>query len=229
MRRRALIGSSVFLVIAASCGSAPTSAPTPSATFDMTKYRSTDPLAEALDRSVLTSADLAKISVRATEVPAGAGPRPRPSGPLNVDGIAATLVRGDVLRPVLSKAKVGAYHQYSVGAGTVLGIRAIAFDRVRAAQAFSDALIAATPGIKAKAHPALHVGVLQVRTLQNPVAAQPGGPARENAASYAVYASGVEYFVSFVGPPDAVRDDRVLAVLKAQDEKYQRSKNELGA
>jgi hypothetical protein len=219
----------VCLAAVTACGSARTSAPTatPTPAFDFAKYKSDAPIALALDKSVLTVGDLATAAVKATEIPPGTGPRPRPAGPLNVDGVAATFARADALRPALAKAKAGAYHQYSVGAGTILGVRAVAFDGEESARRFVSALVAATPGIKVTDHPDEHVGVLPLRTFKNPVP-QPGSPSREQVGTSVAYANGVVYFVSFVGPPGMVTDDRVLTVLRAQDAKYQDVKVEYG-
>jgi hypothetical protein len=232
MKRCALLTLSVCVAFTA-CGNARTSAPaaSPAPAPDFATFKSNAPIALALDKSILTVGDLATVAVKATEIPPGSGPRPRPAGPLNVEGLAATFARADALKPALAKAKAGAYHQYMIGtpdSGTILGIRAVAFVNVDATRAFVEALTAATPGIKATDHPEVHIGMLPVRTYRNPVPPQPGGPSREQVGSLVGYSNGVMYFVSFVRPPGTVKADEVLSVLKAQDDKFQRVKGKLG-
>jgi hypothetical protein len=235
-RRRPGVGVLVAAVLAAAglagCGDGESAAvrasaspgASPSAASDFARYRSDLAVARGLDQSILTVRELTAAGLEATEIPPGAGARPRPAGPLNIDGLVATLVRGDALRPALAKASGGAYHQYAIGpsspGGTVLGIRAIRFDGLEAARSFVDALVGATSGIKATERPDQRLGALPVRILRNPVA-QPSGAQLENAGSSVTYGNGVVYLLSFVGPQGSTSDDRVLEVLRAQDGKYQ--------
>jgi len=237
MRFSALI-LAVGLVFAA-CGSSSkkaatttttTTAPT-TTTSTTVVLKSDSKVAAALDASILSAQQVqATLGLSASPTAytgTAAAPGP-PQGPLSLDGVAKVFPDPSY-KGLLQQgnASVGDNRSYLVPAGSsgyVLNILAVKFAAAKSGGLFAQSatLVATTfGGAKATQHPEVKVGTTPGAVLVVP----PSGTSQaETVVIASLYADGVYYLISTSAPPGAIKDATVIAVLKAQDAKYQGQK-----
>jgi hypothetical protein len=243
MHRVAVAGFVCAALVFGACGdsNSSTATPTPSAVADPAapattiaddRLRSTDRVAVALDRSILTPTDLAGVGITALPAPASG---PGLLGPLTTEGIAAHFpIPGQDVKGRLEQAAArgGASQRYNIGApgapGPILTIIAVSFPTSNSARSFLQDLRAITPGLSMTEHAEDSVGVAPIVIDRFQPHVPAGTPPIEVSAAPAVYAGGVVYFVELGGPPGAIPDARVLDLLRLQDKKYQTDRSALG-
>lgn len=212
--------------------SGPNIAPAPTAPDP--RHRSEDPIAVALDRSIVTPADIAPKGLEVKEAPAVL----EPQGAVNVDGIVASLGSfGEVLRLPLEQAnaKVGGRRRYELVrasngplGGPIVSVVAVRFPSggsPSAIPSFAQSLVRSNPTGQTTAHSEATIGVIPVQVFRFPNTPSAG---LEQLGVVSGYPSGVAYIVQVFAPAGTVTDKDVIALLQAQDDKFQAVKAQLG-
>jgi hypothetical protein len=173
------------------------------------------------------------MGLKAAPTQEAAGPTATAQGPLTEQGILSVLPNSAVYKPIYDKAGggVGANVLYHAASPKVdIDILAIKFASQQGGQSFVQqaAGIATTLAQgKATPHPEMGLGVLPA-SQQAIIRVPPGpltDPTNETIVTDILYANGVDYLLTLMGPPGAVTDAQVIALAKAQDAKYQFSKS----
>jgi hypothetical protein len=243
-RMRVVVALSVVALTAgAACSSGtasttstqpPTTASAPTTTLPAS-LKSDRPGAVLLHRTLLTAAELATTTTTVSDY-IGDANNPTPvQGAISVDGIISILpseVAG-LYRDSLSKsgAKFGANRTYQANPGPVIDLLAIKFEDGEKGKIFVEAastVAISLGGAKSTVHPEVSFGLVPVTVLRVPPF--PGStPLWETVAVGALYADGVSYLISVLGPAGSVSDAEALRMLAAQDAKYQSLKAEIAA
>lgn len=199
---------------------------------------STDKVAVQLNRSLLSAAEVQRalaLSVPPTQE--AAGPTATAQGPLTEQGLLSVLPNATVYKPIYDKAAggVGANVLYHAATPKLdIDILTAKFATQAGGQSFvKQAADIATTFAQGKAtqHPEMGLGVLPA-TLQVVIRVPPGpltDPTNETIITDILYANGIDYLMTLMGPPGAVTDAQVIALAKAQDAKYQSLKGSFGA
>jgi hypothetical protein len=206
---------------------ASTTAPGPSA--------STDPVALALNTSLLTPAEVQRAlslpSQPSMETP---GATATAQGPLTETGLLSVLPGSAVYKPVFERAggSVGANATYHSGKLDI-DVAAIKFSSPTGAQGFMEQVISLATVLargQARPHPELDAGVLPTR--DRVVVRVPPSPIadadKETVATALVYSNGVFFLASLIAPPGSITDQQVIDLAKAQDAKWRAARAQLG-
>jgi hypothetical protein len=199
---------------------------------------STDKVAVQLDQSLLSAAEVARaLALPAPPTKEAAGPTATAQGPLTEQGLLSVLPNAAVYKPIYDKAAggVGANVLYHASTPKLdIDILTAKFATQAGGQSFvtqaSDIATTFAQG-KATPHPEMALGVLPA-TLQAVIRVPPGpltDPTKETIITDILYADGIDYLMTLMGPPGAVTDAQVIALAKAQDAKYQTLKASFGA
>jgi hypothetical protein len=202
---------------------------TTAATTTTTAALSSDSaMAKALDGSILSGQQVQatlKLSAEPTEYKGTDAAPPPPQGPLSQAGIIK--VYPEAYKGLLeqSTAKDGANKTFLMPQGFVVNILAVKFPTVDAGGAFvkgATDLATTFAGGKTTAHSEVTgIGTLPVAVLRVP----PQAPStNETVVVSALYDNGVYYQISATAPPNAVPDELLIGLLKAQNAKYQAAK-----
>lgn len=210
-----------------------TTAPT-STTSTTAALKSESAVAVALNDSILDGQKLQaalELSAQPGPFPGTATAPPPPQGPLTLDGVAK-VYPSDAYKGLLenAKASVGANKTYLIPSGYVVNILAVKFPTGADAGTFvkSAGEVATTfGGAKVNAHPELKVGLAPEGSVI--VVPPASGATNENVVASAFYAEGVFYQVSASAPPGTIKDDVIIAILKAQDALYKAKKASIPA
>lgn len=241
VKRTAWAAVVACLVALPGCSDSKGAAPSPSGknvapppTAPDPRHRSDDPIAVALDRSIVTPADVAPKGLEVKESPAVL----EPQGPVNVDGLVAALGSfGEVMRLPLEQAnaKVGGRRRYELVrpsngplGGPIVSVVAVRFpsgSNPAAIPSFAQSLLRSNPAGQTTAHSEATIGVIPVQVVRFPNTPSAG---LEQLGVVAGYASGVAYIVQVFGPTGSVADKDLIALLQAQDDKFQAVKAQLG-
>ena len=253
--RRSLVAGVLLLGVLATgaCGSsskkaAPTTtvAPTTSTTAATTtttaagasSYASTDPVAIALNNTLLTATEVQQVlklpAVPGQEQP---GPNSTPQGPLNENGVLNVLPSAAVYKPLYDQAGggVGANVTYHLTSEKLdVGVLTVKFATAGGGQSFiqkATGLVTTIAQGKPSPHPELGIGVLPPN-MQEVIHIPPSAiadPTNETVVIDFLYANGVAYLVDTVAPPGSITDQAIIGLAKAQDAKYQAHKASIGA
>jgi hypothetical protein len=189
---------------------------------------SNDPVARALNNSLLTEAETqAALGLAGALTPEIPGPTATPQGPLNEQGILSVVPNAAVYKPIYEGAGggVGANATYHASSPKLdVDLLAVKFATQQGGQSFvQQELNLATTLAQGKAtpHPEMHLGVLP--SEQQIVVRVPPGPltgTQETVLTDILYANGSYYLLAVMGPPGAVTDAQIIALAKKQDAKY---------
>ena len=202
-------------------------------TIDASKLKSNDPVAQALDKSIVSLAELKQSGIQAPITDYVELPVPT-QGPINLDGLVVALT-SEVYRDPLKKgeASVGAQHVYQAKLGSQDGpafsILAIKFATAESGAKFvQDATQIATVVAGGKLEPLSgkeKIGVLDPAVLRVPPSGQ---GTTETTVIAALYENGVYYLCAIVSAPNTVTGDAMYDFLSGQNLKYQAVKDSLG-
>jgi hypothetical protein len=196
---------------------------------------STDPVALALNTTLLTPAEvqhaLSLPSLPSTETP---GASATAQGPLTENGLLSVLPGSAVYKPMFERAggSVGANATYHSGKLDI-DVAAIKFSNPAGAQGFMEQVISLATVLargQARPHPELGVGVLPprdrvvVRVPPSPIA----DADKETVATGLVYSNGVFFLASLLAPLGTITDQQVIDLAKAQDTKWSSARPQLG-
>jgi hypothetical protein len=199
---------------------------------------STDKVAIGLDRSLLSAAEVQRaLALSALPTKEGTGAQATAQGPLSEQGLLSVLPNATVYKPIYDQAGggVGANVLYHAATPKLdIDILTAKFATQAGGASFvkkaSDIATTLAQG-KATPHPEMGLGTLPA-DLQVVIRVPPGpltDPTNETIITDILYADGVDYLMTLMGPPGVVSDAQVIALAKAQDAKYQATKGSLGA
>jgi hypothetical protein len=255
VRKSVVVGAVAVLIATGACGSsskkaaspttttAPTTTATTAATTSSTaagsaSYASTDPVAIALNNTLLTATEVQQIlklpAVPGQEQP---GPNSTPQGPLNENGVLNVLPSAAVYKPLYDQAGggVGANVTYHLTSAKLdVGVLTVKFATAAGGQSFiqkATNIVTTIAQGKPIPHPELNIGVLPP-SMQVVVHIPPSAiadPTNETIVLDFLYANGVAYLIDTVAPPGSITDQEIISLAKAQDAKYQAHKSSFGA
>jgi hypothetical protein len=198
---------------------------------------STDPVAVALDATLLSAAETQQaLSLPAVPTGEPAVKPETPQGPLSEQGLLGVLPDGAVYKPFYDQAGggVGAnvtYHSTTPRLDS--DVAAIKFATPKGAESFiARATTLATTLAQGRTtpHPELGLGVVppgQQEVLRVPPSAV-GDPTDETVLLDVVYSDGVTYLITLLGPPGTITDQQIIAIARAQDAKWSAQRAGLG-
>ena len=229
-------GASSSTRAASTAVSAPSTSSTSSAPAGAASNSSTDPVAVALNGTLLTAAETQRaLSLPAVPAPEPADKPQTPQGPLSEQGLLSVLPNSAVYKPFYDQAGggVGANVTYhSTTPQLDIDVAVLKFATPAGAESFvkraTDLATTLAQG-RTTPHPELDLGVVpagQQVVLRVPPSAV-GDPTNETLLLDVVYSNGVTYLITLLGPPGTLSDQQIIALARAQDAKWSAQRADL--
>ena len=203
-----------------------------STTSTTASLKSESAVAVALDDSILSGQQMQAalgLSAEPTVYMGSAAAPPPPQGPLSLAGVIKVYPEAYKGLLEVSGVKDGANKTYQMPQGFIINILAVKYPTAEAGGSFvksATELATTFGGAKSTAHAEVSIGTLPGAVLRVP----PQAPStNENVVMSVLYENGIFYQVSSTAPPGTVKDEVVIAVVKAQNAKYQGKKASIPA
>jgi hypothetical protein len=243
---RATLGGLLAVALVSGCSSSkkkatlpassttPTSAAGSTTTAPGAAVASSDPVAVALNSTLLTAAEVQQVlSLPSAPTAEPAGPASTPQGPLTENGLLSVLPSAAVYKPIYDRAGggVGANATYHSGALDI-DLAAIKFATASGGRTFVEQVITLATTIaqgSSVPHPQLPAGELppKDRVVVRVPPSQLADPTHETVATSLLYNNGVFYLITLLSPLHGITDQQVVALATAQDAKYLRMQSQL--